>query len=46
MDIGAMYVAADGSIRTDLMPDNLHPNEAGYQLWLNAVKPKLDELMN
>ena len=45
MDIGAMYVAEDGSIRTDLMPDNLHPNEKGYQLWFNAVKPKLDELM-
>lgn len=29
----------------DLMPDNLHPNEAGYQLWLDAVKPRLDEMM-
>jgi len=45
MDIGDMFVAADGSIKTEIMPDNLHPNEAGYQLWLAAVKPKLDELM-
>ena len=45
MDIGAMFVATDGTIRTDLMPDNLHPNELGYQLWITAVKPKLDELM-
>lgn len=44
MDIGALYVDADGSIKSDLMPDNLHPNEAGYKLWLDAVKPKLDEL--
>ena len=46
MDIGELFVDAEGSIRTDLMPDNLHPNEAGYQLWLNAVRPRLEKLMN
>ena len=45
MDIGSLFVDAEGNIKTDLMPDNLHPNEAGYQLWLNAVKPKLEEMM-
>jgi lysophospholipase L1-like esterase len=45
MDIGGLYVDAEGNIRTDLMPDNLHPYEAGYQLWLNAVKSRLEELM-
>lgn len=45
MDIGNLYVNAEGSIRTDLMPDDLHPNEAGYRLWLDAVKPRLDEMM-
>jgi lysophospholipase L1-like esterase len=45
MDIGNMIMNADGGIRTELMPDNLHPNEADYKLWLDAVKPKLEELM-
>lgn len=45
MDFGEAFVDADGSVRTDLMPDNLHPNEAGYRVWMDAVKPKLEELM-
>ena len=45
MDIGNLFVDAAGNIRQDLMPDNLHPNETGYQLWLDAVKPKLEALM-
>lgn len=45
MDIGSIFVDADGSVRSDLMPDHLHPNEAGYQAWLDAVRPRLEELM-
>jgi len=45
LDIGDKFVDEEGNLRMDLMPDALHPNEAGYQVWLDAVKPKLDELM-
>jgi lysophospholipase L1-like esterase len=45
MDIGDKFIDAEGNLRMDLLPDALHPNEAGYQVWLEAVKPKLDELM-
>jgi lysophospholipase L1-like esterase len=27
------------------MPDLLHPNEHGYQIWADAMEPALDEMM-
>jgi beta-glucosidase len=46
MDISDRFLDGEGNLRLDLMPDALHPNAAGYQLWLQAVKPKLTELMS
>ncbi len=45
MDIGDKFLDAEGKLKIELMPDTLHPNAAGYQVWFDAVKPKLDELM-
>ena len=45
MDISDKFLDADGNLKPELMPDFLHPNAAGYQLWLDAVKPQLDEMM-
>jgi len=45
MNIGDRFVDAQGNLKTDLMPDQLHPNAAGYQLWMEAVKPTLSKLM-
>jgi beta-glucosidase len=28
------------------MPDLLHPNEKGYELWGNAMLPTLEKMMN
>ncbi len=28
-----------------IMPDYLHPNEAGYKIWAEAIEPKVAELM-
>ena len=44
-DFGSQYVENDGSISKDIMPDALHPNEAGYKIWAAAIEPKLKELL-
>jgi lysophospholipase L1-like esterase len=45
LDIGAEFLAPDGSLPTDIMPDFLHPNAKGYEIWANAIEPKVAELM-
>ena len=45
LDFGSQYIGDDGSISKDIMPDALHPNEAGYYIWAKAMEPKLKELM-
>ena len=45
LDFGSQYVENDGSISKDIMPDALHPNEAGYKIWAAAMEPKLKELL-
>lgn len=45
MDIGDKFLAADGTLSPDIMPDGLHPNERGYRIWAEAVAPRIKELM-
>jgi lysophospholipase L1-like esterase len=45
MDIGAKFLQPDGGLSTDIMPDRLHPSAKGYEIWGEAVKDKLAELM-
>jgi lysophospholipase L1-like esterase len=45
MDIGAKFLAADGTLPAEIMPDKLHPNAKGYEIWAEAVKDQLDVLM-
>ena len=45
LDIGDKFLQPDGSISKEIMPDSLHLSEAGYQIWADAIGPKLSELM-
>jgi len=45
MDIGSLLIENDGSISKSIMPDALHPNDAGYRIWANATEPKLKQLL-
>lgn len=45
MDIGDKFLAADGTLPADVMPDGLHPNEQGYRIWAEAMAPKVKELL-
>ena len=45
LDIGPKFLEPDGALSKDIMPDYLHPNEKGYEIWAEAIAPTLDELM-
>ena len=45
MDIGDEFLAANGTLPTDIMPDGLHPNLQGYRIWAKAVSGRVKELM-
>ena len=45
MDIGAKFLEADGTLSKGIMPDLLHPNEKGYQIWAEAIEAKVKELL-
>ncbi len=45
LDIGKKFLAEDGSIPKEIMPDQLHLSPKGYRIWADAVTPALDELL-
>jgi lysophospholipase L1-like esterase len=44
-DIGDRFLAADGTLPADVMPDGLHPNAKGYQIWADAIRDDVKKLM-
>ena len=46
MDLSSLFIDKNNFLKLDLMPDSLHPNEAGYQVWAESMAPKIAELMN
>jgi beta-glucosidase len=45
LDIGPKFLDANGRIPDSIMPDQLHPTAAGYQIWAEAMQPTLDAMM-
>ena len=45
LDIGDAFLTKDGELTKEVMPDFLHPHEAGYKIWAEAMEPKLKELL-
>lgn len=45
MDIGGKFLTADGTLTTEIMNDGLHPTAKGYQIWADATRDRVKELM-
>lgn len=45
LDIGQKFLGPDGSLPKDIMPDLLHPNAKGYEIWASAIEPSVAKLL-
>ncbi|MFQ5731164.1 MAG: platelet-activating factor acetylhydrolase IB subunit [Planctomycetaceae bacterium] len=45
LDIGKKFLQDDGVLPRDIMPDLLHPNQKGYEIWAKAIEPSVKKLM-
>jgi lysophospholipase L1-like esterase len=45
MDIGNTFLQPDGTLPKEIMPDLLHLNAKGYEMWAAAIEGKVAELM-
>ena len=45
LDIGDKFLEPDGTLPKSIMPDQLHPNEKGYEIWTEAVKGPITEML-
>ena len=39
VDFNRRFLDGEGRVKKSLMPDFLHPNEAGYEIWTESVLP-------
>jgi lysophospholipase L1-like esterase len=45
LDIGPKFLAEDGTLSRDVMPDLLHLNEKSYRTWAESIEPTVKKLM-
>ena len=43
LDFGDKFLQPDGTLPRDVMPDLLHPNAKGYEIWANAITPVVEK---
>ena len=46
LNINQALLNPDGTLSKAVMPDLLHPNERGYEIWQRAMAPKLQQLLD
>lgn len=45
LNINSAFLDPDGSLNETLYADNVHPNEAGYEVWQAEMEPLLSQLL-
>lgn len=45
LNINEKFLAADGELTKEVMPDLLHPKEKGYAIWAEAMEPAVKKLL-
>jgi len=45
LDIGEKFLDAEGNLTKEIMPDALHPNAKGYQIWVDATKSTVEDML-
>ena len=45
LNINKSFLDVNGILSKDIMPDLLHPNEKGYEIWAKAMEPTLLKLV-
>jgi len=44
LNINQRFLADDGTLSKEIMPDYVHPNEKGCRIWADAVESKVAQL--
>jgi lysophospholipase L1-like esterase len=44
-DYGPRFTRADGTLSAELQPDFLHLSEKGYRIWVDAMRPDIEQLL-
>lgn len=45
LDLGGTFLDEDGVLPADVMPDQLHPNAKGYEMWADAMEPVIGKMI-
>ncbi len=45
LSVNDKLLGADGALSKEIMPDLLHPQKKGYQIWAEAMEPELTRLL-
>jgi lysophospholipase L1-like esterase len=46
LDLGPLFLTADGTLEADIMPDFLHPSVKGYGIWAEAIKAPVAQMLS
>lgn len=45
LDVGPKFLDTQGNLPKEIMPDALHPNAQGYQVWFDTMWPVLEPML-